>query len=144
MPKPPPLDPSLIENAPLSESQMATSGHDYSEILLDMVTKLQIELEETRSELERAKGSKTFAQVKTEMLKPYADAVFRFVMVYCLVVALLVLMAGYGAFTGFALPETILGIISGSTAVSVIGLIGLIGMVISGLFSASKDVGDGR
>jgi len=139
VPKPPPLDPSIIDKAPLEDNQPVELGADNTDLLYNMLYKLQMELEETKSENEKLKGSKTFNQVKAEMLKPYADAVFRFVMGYCAVVGVLVLMAGYETRTGFKLPETILGIISGSTAVSVIGLIG---MVISGLFGATKEYSD--
>lgn len=137
MPKQP-LDPSIIDNAPLSNNSVE-SDEDYTDDLFQMLIRLQTELDESQAEVERLKGSKTFNQVKAEMLKPYADAVFRFVMWYCVAVGIIIISAGNKQWTGFELPEMILGIISGSTAVSVIGLIG---MVISGLFSGAREAAE--
>jgi hypothetical protein len=64
------------------------------------------------------------------MLKEYVDKVFNFVAVYCGVVAIFLFLCAMPG-DEFSLPESILAIIAGSTAVSVIGLIGL---VITGLF----------
>lgn len=137
MPKQP-LDPSIIDNAPLSNNSVE-ADEDYTDYLFQMLIRLQTELDESQAEVERLKGSKTFNQVKAEMLKPYADAVFRFVMWYCVAVGIIIISAGNKKWTGFELPEMILGIISGSTAISVIGLIG---MVISGLFSGAREAAE--
>ena len=67
------------------------------------------------------------------MLEPYVNKVFTFVAFYCGFVGLILFLTAMKI--DFSLPETILAIISGSTAVSVIGLIGL---VITGLFGSKK------
>lgn len=72
--------------------------------------------------------------VKARMLERYVNKVFNFVALYCVAVGVLLLLSGLPR-SGFRLPTTILGIIAGSTAVSVIGLIGF---VITGLFGRSR------
>jgi hypothetical protein len=71
--------------------------------------------------------------VKARMLEPYVNEVFTFVAFYCGFVGIVLFRVGMKI--EFDLPETILAIIAGSTAVSVIGLIGL---VITGLFGGKK------
>jgi hypothetical protein len=99
--------------------------------IFEYVSELALELEEFTAENARLKGKQSVDDVRAEMLKPYANKVFWFVVWYCVVVGAMLLLAGFRAVTGFVLSDTILSIIAGSTAVSVIGLIG---MVISGLF----------
>jgi hypothetical protein len=73
-------------------------------------------------------------EVRAALMAPYANKVFMFVVAYCLVVGLIVVGDGFGDGV-FHLSDTVLGIIAGSTAVSVIGLIGI---VVSGLFGVGR------
>jgi hypothetical protein len=130
------LDPKVIDAAPVDPDVVPVQINDdlFGEFR-DMVGDLALQLDEANAEIERLRGQKTVAQVKAAMLEPYSKGVFWFVVGYCVVVAILLVLAGWGAVTGFHLSDAILGIIAGSTAVSVIGLIG---MVITGLFASER------
>jgi hypothetical protein len=95
---------------------------------------LAARLEEAEAENERLRGKQTVDEVKAGMMKPYADRVYWFVVGYCAVVAVILVFSGFRV-GGFGLSDTTLGIIAGSTAVSVIGLIGI---VVSGLFGTGR------
>lgn len=132
MPSKPPLDPNLIDNAPLApDMRPGIAGEiDYFAAFLHASS----ELDEANAELVRIRAKKTVDDVRAQMLEGYSNRVFWFVVAYCLTVGALLVMSGFKRHTGFELADTILGIIAGSTAVSVIGLIG---MVITGLFGSS-------
>lgn len=130
MPKlPSKLDPSLIDSAPIesvSQGEILDSER--------VIAALSAELEETKAELAGIKAKKTIDDVKVELLEPYSNKVFWFVVIYCLIVGLIIIGDGFRVFQ-FDLSDTVLGIIAGSTAVSVIGLIGV---VVGGLFGSLK------
>ncbi|MBW6522427.1 hypothetical protein KZ810_02855 [Sphingomonas sp. RHCKR47] len=128
----PRLDPSIIDSAPIAPTA-SEQGDDDS--YLTVIGQLASELEARDAELARIAAKKTVDEVKAQMLERYSDNVFRFVVCYCIAVGCMLLLAGFHKHTDFELPDTILAIIAGSTAVSVIGLIG---MVVSGLFGRSK------
>ena len=130
MPKPPSkFDPSLIDSAPIesgSQGELLESEK--------VIVALSAELEETKAELAGIKAKKTIDDVKVELLEPYSNKVFWYVVIYCLIVGLIIIGDGFKVYQ-FDLSDTVLGIIAGSTAVSVIGLIGV---VVSGLFGGLK------
>lgn len=133
-------DPELIAGAPLELP--VGSGDSEENVFYEMASSMASELEEVRAELDRlrTKGAidevkKTMDEVRAGMLEGYSNRVFWFVAVYCIAVGAMLLLAGWKGKSGFELSDTILGIIAGSTAVSVIGLIG---MVISGLFGGVR------
>jgi hypothetical protein len=122
-----PLDPAAIDRAPIVPD--TTAG---TEAYLTLIGDLSAELEARSTELEQLKERRaSFEEIVAEMLRPYSDAVYWFVVCYCIAVGAFLLLAGFRSHTGFALSDTVLAVISGSTAVSVIGLIG---MVITGMF----------
>lgn len=130
-------DPELISDAPLELPDSTSDSGD--RVYYKMAIAAVSELEEVRAELDRVKAKRTIDEVRAGMLEGYSNRVFWFVAVYCVAVGAMLLLAGWKQKTGFALSETILGIIAGSTAVSVIGLIG---MVISGLFGGIRAAAD--
>lgn len=69
-----------------------------------------------------------------ELIKPYATRAFIFMCAYCAFVAATLVFHGFR--WCFALPESVLQLLVGSTAVTVIGLVG---MVLTGVF-----IGAGR
>lgn len=99
------------------------------------IGELADELAKRSADLDAERARSDVEKVKAKILEPYVNKVFNFVAVYCATVAIFVFMSALGQ-PGFKLPESILAIIAGSTAVSVIGLIGL---VISGLFGRRSD-----
>lgn len=133
---PVPLDLSVIDSAPVEpENLPAHMDEDLFGSYREMVGDLALQLDEAQAEIERLTGQQTVAQVKAALLAPYSKRVFWFVVSYCVVVAVMLFLAAWGETTGFKLSDAILGIIAGSTAVSVIGLIG---MVITGLFASDR------
>lgn len=128
----PQTDPNVIDNAPL----VVASGEFELTVddLYNQLGELSDALAEAEAEVARLKAAQSVESVKAQLLEPYVKGVYRFVVGYCATVGGLLLLAGF-SLGGFTLPETILGIIAGSTAVSVIGLIGL---VVSGLFGKSS------
>lgn len=77
-------------------------------------------------------------QIKTEdtlnkMMEPTASNVFIFMCIYCTVVA--GFLFGEGLPGGFDLPDSVVEILVGSTAVTVIGLVGT---VVTGIFIGAR------
>lgn len=132
MPKPAQRDPGLIDTAPLVPDTPEASDEEF---YYEMASSLAAELESARAELSALKATKTIDDVRADMLEGYSNRVFWFVAVYCTVVGIALGLAGWRHLTSFEISNTILSIIAGSTAVSVIGLIG---MVISGLFGSTS------
>lgn len=130
--KPTQRDPHLIDEAPLTLPVERDSGDE--DFYYELASSLAAELESARAELVALQAKKTVDDVRAAMLEGYSNRVFWFVAMYCLVVGVFLMLAGWASVTRFHLSDTILAIIAGSTAVSVIGLIG---MVISGLFGSS-------
>lgn len=127
------IDPSAIDGAPITIDQNNDGIINADEKMAEQIGVLTDELANARAEVDRLQSESNIDRVKARMLEPYVNKVFEFVAFYCGFVAIVLFLCGMGA--GFKLPETILAIISGSTAVSVIGLIGL---VITGLFGGKK------
>ncbi|WP_292623850.1 hypothetical protein [Novosphingobium sp. 17-62-19] len=128
------IDLSAIERAPIKVDEeldgvpeaLAKAYEDLG-VLADLLT-------EAEAEIEKLNAKATVDDIKAQMLQPYAEKVYGFVAIYCTGVFILLLASGQRN-GDFHLSDTVLSIISGSTAVSVIGLIG---MVISGLFGVGK------
>lgn len=131
--KPPRRDPSIIRNAPTEPDPVDLSA-DQVQRYVEMVGELSAENERLRADIENLKGQQTYDDVRTRMMEPYAGKVFRFLIAYCAFVGAIILLSGF-KIGGFAISDTVLGIIAGSTAASAIGLVGF---VVSGLFGAAK------
>lgn len=133
MPAQQPLDPSIIGNAPPPAENIVFLPVQVQELEQHFFN-LQTALENAQAELAQAKGKNTVDDVRADLMVPYANKVFYFVAGYCVVVGAMIIASGAQRVTGFQLSDTVLGIIAGSTAVSVIGLIGI---VLGGLFRVS-------
>jgi hypothetical protein len=126
-------DPALIDQAPISpDPQDFDVGQ--SKYYVELVGQLAAENEQLRAEVDRLTGSQTYEEVRVQMMKPYANKVYWFLVWYCVFVAIVILLCGF-RLGGFQISDTVLGIIAGSTAVSAIGLVGF---VVSGLFGSGK------
>ena len=129
------LDPPIIAKAPdevASGLGVTATDKDFDD---ELIGRLMFELEAAKAQIDELSGQSTVEQVRAELMGPYASKVFNFVVAYCGVVALFLILSAFKYHTGFILSGTILAIIAGSTAVAVIGLIG---MVVSGLFGSTK------
>jgi hypothetical protein len=131
---PEPIDPRVIGNAPISVEFGEVDATTELARAYEELGYLQDQLLQTRAELDSLKDQRTVEQVRAGLIGPYTSKVFWFVVWYCIVVGIIVVVDGVTDIN-FDLKESTIGIIAGSTAVSVIGLIG---MVISGLFGGKK------
>lgn len=68
------------------------------------------------------------------LMEPYANKVFWFLCGYCFFAFVLLCLSG-SKWLGFGLSDVVLSIVTGSTAVSAIGLVGL---VIRGIFKSAE------
>jgi len=128
----PQLDPRIIQNAPLTLTPVQGDNSVELEHAYEQIGVLLNHVAELEAEVERLETKSTIDDVKAAMLQPFAEKVFGFVAFYCFGVFILLCASGQQG-GSFRLSDTVLGIVAGSTAVSVIGLIG---MVITGLFSS--------
>ena len=129
-----PIDPRVIGNAPISVEFGDVDATTELARAYEELGYLQDQLLQTQAELDSLREQRTVDQVRADLIKPYTNKVFWFVVWYCIVVGIIIVVDGTQDIN-FDLKESTIGIIAGSTAVSVIGLIG---MVISGLFGGKK------
>jgi hypothetical protein len=120
------IDPAIIERAGGGARENPDSN---------FFAELAARLEAAESENERLKGEVSIEKVKAQMMRPYANKVFYFVVAYCIAIGSLLILVGFHP-ARFSLPSTVLDIIAGSTATSVLGLIGII---VGGLFGARPE-----
>lgn len=128
------LDPSIIDYAP-TEPDRQDFDADQSSYYVLLASELAAENAALQAEVEKLRGKKTYDDVRADLMEPYANKVFWFLVAYCLFVGGLLVMKGF-KLAGFDLSDTVAGIIAGSTAVSAIGLVGF---VVSGLFGAKRE-----
>ena len=100
-----------------------------------VVSKQQTKIKSKKEDDQSAQEILFFEQIedlKTNrgLRKYYARKVYQFLVVYCVVVVIFLLLQGF-SICDFNLPVSVLVTIAGSTTVSAIGLVGL---VIKGLF----------
>jgi len=103
---------------------------DESEFYSELLGELQDENEALKAELKAERDGNSIDKMRAKMMEPYANRVFWFVVWYCIAIAILLVGSGNKG-DNFELSDTVLCVIAGSTAVSVIGLIGI---VLGGLF----------
>jgi hypothetical protein len=126
--------PSLIDKAPiLSVKNDLDSVQE--QFYKEQFVSLGLKVEELKSELDKEKQQDRCEKIRADLMKPYANKVFGFLIGYCVCIGVFLLMQGT-KYHGFELPETVLAIIAGSTAVSAIGLVGF---VVNGLFSGANN-----
>lgn len=132
-----PIEPPAIDSSPIDVDvegdQDADSLERALEEALEQIGDLTASLSAAEAQIERLDGKSDIEAVKARMLEPYVNKVFNFVAIYCGIVGAFLFL--HALQIRFELPEPILAIIAGSTAVSVIGLIGL---VITGLFGGKR------
>ena len=101
-----------------------------SQFYSELVAQLQNEVAELKSENKLLKDKQTVDQVRARMMEPYANKVFNLCAWYCVIVGVIIFACAEKS-NGIELSDTVLSVIAGSTAVSVIGLVGI---VVTGLF----------
>lgn len=122
-------DPSIIEKAPIVPDE--TSVADGSEKkYLQIIGSLSAELEDLRAENGRLREKQAVDIAIANLITPFSNKIFRFVVGYCCFVAAALVASGFAALN-FRLPESVLTTLVGSTAVAVLALIG---SVVAGLF----------
>lgn len=121
--------PTIIDTA---EVKAAPPYFDAKEsgFYLEMIAGLSSENEELKAKLAKATAERDYEAVRAQLMEPYANKVYSFLVVYCSVVGLMIVAQGF-RILGFTLPDNVLSVIAGSTAAAAIGLVGF---VVSGLF----------
>jgi hypothetical protein len=96
----------------------------------DKFTTVSDDLIELREQLLRERENNQTRKILDNLIIPYAGKAYYFMIIYCSFVASILLIDGFGV-RGYRIPDSTLGYLVGSTAVTVIGLVG---MVLSGVF----------
>lgn len=130
-----PFDVGDIDKAPtgLPEPQHVDWQANYHDLKarFDQVTTKNFQLEEEASRL-RAQNSTR--EILDGLMIPYAKRTFLFMCAYCGVVGSMLVASGIEALR-FKLADSVLQLLVGSTAVTVIGLVG---MVLTGVFVGAR------
>jgi hypothetical protein len=137
VPKPPknlPVTLDDLDHAPakLPEQNNIDYATKYHDLLnqFSRVADEKVGLSEKVAVLQAANGT---AAILNDLIKPYASKSFKFMCGYCSFVGLVLLLDGFSF--GLTLPESVLDLLVGSTAVTVIGLVG---MVLTGVFIGAR------
>lgn len=131
----PPLDLADLDRAP--ETLPLPAGLDplvYLQRLIADNLQLAEQVIAQREELARLRSLNTTRALLDELIKPFSHNVFVFMCVYAVFVAGLLLLDGLHLWT-FRLSPSVLSLLVGSTAVTVIGLVG---MVLTGVFVGAR------
>ncbi len=118
-------------NLPLSDSPVPFDEFEKLRVKFTEVTALN---EELRSEVAQLKRVNRTAAKLDSLIKPYAFRTFCFMCCYCVGVAAILLLQGFGAFRA-PLAEGVIQVLVGSTAATVLGLVG---MVLTGIFVGAR------
>lgn len=123
-----------IDNAPttavVSAQDVTVSAADFR----DAFVRLSEENAILKEDLDKTKKRVRTIEILDDLIEPFAHKAFWFMCVYCAVVAILVTLHGFQGIA-FALPESVLQFLVGSTATTVIGLVG---MVLTGIFLGAR------
>lgn len=124
-----------LDNAPDSAAVVAgdtlVSEEDYRKRLAIVGN----ERDALQAELEKVQRRVRTVEILDQLIEPMAKRSFAFMCAYCGVVGAFVAAHGFGLW-GFALPESVLQFLVGSTATTVIGLVG---MVLTGIFVGARN-----
>ena len=126
-----------IDSAPETAVVTQSDTQVSAEALRDAFVRLSEENSSLKEELDKTKKRVRTIEILDELIEPMAWAAFMFMCAYCGVVGLLVTFHGF-KLAGFALPESVLQFLVGSTATTVIGLVG---MVLTGIFVGARSNG---
>lgn len=119
----------VIASAPISVGPTDFTAAQSAEFSR-LIGELSADNESLKAEIDRLKGESDFEKIRAKLLGPYANRVYVFLVTYCIFVGAVLLLQGFSVW-GFKLSDTVLAVISGSTAASAIGLVGF---VVNGLF----------
>lgn len=123
------FDVGVIASAPISVEPTDFTEAQSAEFS-KLIGELSADNESLKAEIERLKGESDFERIRAALLGPYANRAYMFLVIYCAFVGAVLLLQGFSVW-GFKLSDTVLAVISGSTAASAIGLVGF---VVNGLF----------
>lgn len=130
-----PFDVADIDKAPtdLPEPRHVDWQASYHELKarFDQVATRNFQLEEEASRLRAQNGTR---EILDGLMIPYARRTFFFMCTYCGVVGSMLVASGIDALQ-FKLADSVLQLLVGSTAVTVIGLVG---MVLTGVFVGAR------
>ncbi|ADU11994.1 hypothetical protein [Asticcacaulis excentricus] len=132
----PPIDTTVIDSAPTSTaaSQIELTGPEeeqWRQKFLDLSERHE-ELKEEYDTLRR--NSSEASQILNGLITPYANNIFRFMCWYCIFVGAMLFLNSCGKFD-WRISDTVMSILVGSTATTVLGLVA---MIVSGIFNGAR------
>jgi len=135
-PSPPPvIRISDIDTAPIEASPPAlAAGSLDGATLYDRFLTVSNENFELKAKLDYLQSRVRTAETLDKLIEPYASKAYRFMVGYAVGDGG-VLVADGSNFRGFKLPDGVLTLLVGSTAVTVVGLVG---MVLTGIFVGAR------
>ena len=105
--------------------------------LLERFTAVSEEKVRLEEELSRLKVRVKTGEILDSLITPYARRAYNFMVGYCVFAGITLMFEGVH-YHGFDLPSSVLELLVGSTAVTVIGLVG---MVLTGIFVGARSGG---
>ena len=123
-----------LDRAPESLPASINADQIPEQVMRERFQLLADENSTLRDDLQKLKQSANTRQILDSLLEPYADKAYRFMCAYCAGVGAILLLSGF-RILWFSLDAHVLGILAGSTAVTVIGLVG---MVLTGIFIGAR------
>ena len=113
-------DPSLIDQSHIEIDQENTLD---SNALVSAETSVELEKVNVQNDILREQAKRE--KIKNEILEKNLKKVFRFVVCYCIFLAITLLLSGF-SLCGFHLSDTVFGFMITGLGISVIGLIATI------------------
>jgi hypothetical protein len=105
--------------------------------LQERFTRVSDEKFELKAKLDSLTSRFRTAETLDSLIQPYASKAYWFMVLYSVAAALLLVADGF-KYHDFDLPDEVLKLLVGSTAVTVIGLVG---MVLTGIFVGARKAG---
>jgi hypothetical protein len=129
---PPQPDFDAISNAPYEAPQdgVVLVEQQFYEVLAEN-SRLRYENEKLEAEISRLEGRVDATEEKAKLIRPFSWWVFGFASVYCLIIFGLIALDG--VVEGVTIDRTVLSIMAGTTAAS---MLGLVSVILTGLFKS--------
>jgi hypothetical protein len=136
----PPISLRDLDNAPTEiHPEDGAPTPDESAILQQRLIEVSAELESVKQEFDTYKRRNRAADILNTLIEPYAKKIFWFMVWYCIVVAVFLFVNAIGWFSN-TIGDSVLQLLVGSTATTVLGLVG---MVVAGIFNGARKSEDG-
>lgn len=126
-----------VEDIDLAANATVSTADDTVVTLHDMkkaFSRVTEENAQLKQELDEAKRKARTSEILDSLIEPYAKKAFFFMSAYSGIIGIMVFMNAFGCFRR-PISDSVLQILVGSTAVTVVGLVG---MVLTGIFIGAR------